>query len=151
MLAAASSDGNLSVHTCNVDTGEWSVALVQNEGNLPAHPLGATCVAFAPALEAGALTSSRTRQVRHLCGAHCRCKLSRHNLACSGLLARAYFGLAASTAFTTKLKALAQIGLTLAQAAWIQLCLLRPTITLVHVCREPWRQTPYTLVYEYNR
>ena len=42
MLAAASSDGNLSVHTCNVDTGEWSVALVQNEGNLPAHPLGAT-------------------------------------------------------------------------------------------------------------
>lgn len=63
MFAAASSDGNLSVHTCNVETGEWSMALVQNEGSLPAHPLGATSVSFAPALEPGALTSSRTRQV----------------------------------------------------------------------------------------
>lgn len=66
IFAAASSDGNLSVHTSNVETGEWHVALVQNEGGLPAHPLGATCVSFAPALEPGALTSSRTRQARTL-------------------------------------------------------------------------------------
>ena len=63
VFAAASSDGNLSVHTCNVQTGEWAVALVQNERNLPAHPLGATSVSFAPAIEAGALTSNRARQV----------------------------------------------------------------------------------------
>lgn len=63
IFAAASSDGNISVHTCNVETGEWGVDLVQNEGGLPAHPLGATCVSFAPALEPGAMSSARTRQV----------------------------------------------------------------------------------------
>jgi hypothetical protein len=63
IFAAASSDGNVSVHTCDEGTGTWSVAMVQNEGGLPAHPLGATCVSFAPAMEAGALTSARTSKV----------------------------------------------------------------------------------------
>jgi WD40 repeat protein len=87
IFAAASSDGNLSVHTSNVETGEWLVALVQNEGGLPAHPLGATCVSFAPALEPGALTSSRTRQARTLISKHAipfRC-LFRRRMPAQGL------------------------------------------------------------------
>ena len=64
IFAAASSDGNVSVHSSDVASGEWSVALVQNDGGLPAHPLGATCVSFCPALEAGALTSARTSKAR---------------------------------------------------------------------------------------
>jgi protein transport protein SEC13 len=63
IFAAASSDGIISVHTCDESTGLWSVAMVQNDGGLPAHPLGATCASFSPAMEAGALTSARTSKV----------------------------------------------------------------------------------------
>lgn len=63
IFVAGSSDGNLSVHACNLETGEWSVSLVQNEGNAPAHPMGAMAVSFAPALEAGALVGRGKKQV----------------------------------------------------------------------------------------
>jgi hypothetical protein len=36
---------------------------VQNDGGLPAHPLRATCVLFAAAMEAGALLSAQTTEV----------------------------------------------------------------------------------------
>ena len=64
IFAAASSDGNLSVHACNLQTGEWSVSMVQNENNAPAHPMGAMAVSFAPALEAGALVGRAKKQAR---------------------------------------------------------------------------------------
>lgn len=60
IFAAASSDGNVSVHSCNTQTGQWNVTYVQSENSAPAHPLGVTAVAFAPALEAGALVSNRS-------------------------------------------------------------------------------------------
>lgn len=89
IFAAASSDGNLSVHSSDLSlTGEWSVALVQNEGGLPAHPLGATCVSFCPALEAGALTSARTSKVRPpLCELPGPCSSASACVVCKVLLA----------------------------------------------------------------
>jgi hypothetical protein len=64
IFVAASSDGNLSVHSCHVETGEWSVSLVQNEGGVPAHPMGAMAATFASALEPGALVGRGKKQVR---------------------------------------------------------------------------------------
>lgn len=52
------------MHSCNLQTGEWAVSLVQNESKAPAHPMGAMAVSFAPALEAGALVGRAKKQVR---------------------------------------------------------------------------------------